>query len=327
MVKYATYILTAQSMKSFLATHSMMNTLRFMSRIAAFACCSLLLFGCASSKKEFGEGLPEKEVYDRAISSINKNNYPTAIEYLQLLEARFPFSAFADQAQLELIYVHFRSGNEDEAIAAADRFIRLHPKHNNVDYAYYMRGIIAGDKKGTLFGSFLPIDRSSRDPGSAKQSYAYFAEFLNRFPNSKYVPDARKRVIYLRNILARHEVNVANYYFERGAYLAATNRGRYVIENFEESPAVADGLAVVAQGYLLMNMDQQARHAIDVLKLNFPEHPALDSEGNFKRYDQLAEDKASWLNRVTFGFAGNPKTIGYDSRDLYNHAHKPPVRP
>ena len=283
----------------------------------------VLLSSCSLFKKdkdnsEFGAGLIESELYERALSSLESNQSRTAVQYLEALESQFPFGSYAEQAQLELIYAYYRSFDHEAATAAADRFIRLHPEHPNVDYAYYMRGLITFTREASFIGQFLPLDITTRDPGSARESFAHFSELLVRYPNSTYGPDARKRLVYLRNMLARHEINVANYYFKRGAYLAATNRGKFVVENFQGSPAVSDGLAVMAQGYTLLGYQELADSATQVLALNYPDHPALDEQGNFKDRDIAGRIERSWLNRATFGIMDKPETLGFDTRELYN---------
>ena len=293
-------------------------------RLVALLLSVLFIGACSSSPTNIpSNGLTgiaafEKQAYDRAIQALEGNQFVVAIEQLQILEAQFPFGTYAEQAQLELIYAYYRSANYDSALATADRFIRLHPEHVNIDYAYYMRGLIAFSSESSFFGQFLPIDITKRDPGSAREAYAHFSELLVRYPNSSYGEDARKRLIYIRNLLGRHEINVANYYFKRGAYLSATNRGRYVVENFQGSPAVADGLAVMAQGYTLLGYDELADNSVAVLRDNFPDHPALDSDGNFERRQILAGESRSFLNRVSFGLLDRPRPLGFDTRELYN---------
>ena len=280
------------------------------------------LSACSSVSEQedrgFGVNSLETELYAQASDLIESSQYTAASQFLQTMEARFPFGAFAEQGQLDLIYSYYQSGQIDAAIATADRFIRLHPEHPDADYAYYMRGLISFDQENSFVGDFLPLDITKRDPGSARESFGYFSEFLARFPDSEYVADSRKRMIYLRNILARHERNVANYYFGRGAYLAATNRGRYVVENFQGSPAVPDGLAIMAQGYTLLGMTELAQNSIDVLEINYPEHPALDEEGDFIARDIAAGLQRSWVNKLTFGILDQPEPLGYDTRDMYN---------
>lgn len=282
---------------------------------------SSLLAGCSifgDSEEERTANMIETELYESAVLALDRNQYTPAISYLESLEARFPFGRYAEQAQLELIYAYFSASDHEAANSAAERFIRLHPEHPNVDYAYYMLGLISYNRERTFIGQFLPVDATSRDPGSARDSFTHFSQLLALFPDSQYAPDARKRMLYLRNLLARHEINVANYYFKRGAIVAATNRGKYVVENYQGSPAVPDGLAVMAQGYTMLGITDLADDAIRVLYENYPEHPALDENGNFLQRDILSGQRRSWLNQVTFGLLDQPEPIGFDTRYIYN---------
>src|SRR5690606_35348368 len=187
----------------------------------------------------------EAELYEAAQKHISRSRWDLAIRNLQLLEEHFPFGRYAEQGQLELIYAYYSDGKPDLATTSADRFIRLHPQHRNVDYAYYMKGLAAYSKDENFLARIMPLDQTQRDPGAARESLAYFNQLLTRFPDSPYAADAKKRMIYLRNRLARAEIHVANYYFRRGAYIAATNRGQYVLKNFQETPAIPDALAVI----------------------------------------------------------------------------------
>lgn len=259
-----------------------------------------LLVGCASNDT-IDENTSEKALYETAQKSVRSHNYPNAIKHLQALETRYPFGPFAEQSQLELIYAYYRNYDVEEAHAAAERFIQLHPQHPNVDYAYYMKGLSSYSQDKGIFERFLPTDMTRRDPGPARASFAEFSQLLNRFPNSAYAPDARARMIHLRNMLARYEIHVANYYFKRKAYLAAANRGRNVVENFPGTPAVADGLAVMVQGYTLLGMTELADDARKVLVANYPQHPSLDADGNFIAHHTVADPEPSWINRATLG--------------------------
>jgi len=267
-------------------------------------------------------GFTEKDFYDTVQNDLKGGFWHTAIDNLEALEAQFPFGDYAEQAQLELIYARYKANEYETAIAAADRFIRLHPQHSNVDYAYYLKGLSSFVKSKGFFDQLLPTDKTKRDPGSARNSFSTFSELLNRFPESAYSPDARKRMIYLRNILARHEIHAANYYFFRGAYLAAANRGRYVVENFQKTPAVPDGLAVMAQAYYLMQMNDLANDAATLLAANYPNHPALDSDGNFLYQDTTTDLNRSWINKLTAGMADEPEPLGFDSRHVFNDRYK-----
>ena len=276
----------------------------------------LALLGACSGNDDDPEGAnsSEYELYQEAQRYLKNKNYDLAVQALQLLESRFPFGQYAEQAQLELIYAQFNNYEHEAAIEAADRFIRLHPQHPNVDYAQYMKGLIAYSTNEGLLDRFLSKDLSKRDVGFARESFAEFAELLARYPDSPYAPDARARMVYLRNLLARSEVNVANYYFRRGAYLAAVNRGRYVVENFPQTPAVADGLAVMVQGYRLLELDDLAQDALAVLVLNYPDHPALDEDGQFIADYDYGKVKRSILNMMTFGLMDAPQPLQFDNR-------------
>ena len=280
--------------------------------------CSWLGWGDEEQTEEDSAGLTEKDFYERIQTSLNASNWSVAISNLQLLESQFPFGKYAEQGQLELIYAQYKSGDYESSIASADRFIRLHPQHPNVDYAFYVKGLSEISQTGGFFDSFLPTDSSMRDIGEARGAFTTLTELLSRFPESPYAADARKRLVSLRNRLARAEIHVANYYFARGAYLAAANRGRFVVENFQQSPAVPDGLAVMAQAYYLLEMKELADNSVEVLVANYPEHPSLDSNGQFDFERRLLADQDSWLDKVSFGVLKRIKPPSFDSRSVYD---------
>ncbi len=276
----------------------------------------LALCGCSSNDElpEIGADAGEQQIYDEAQGYLRSENYDLAVRSFQQLEARYPFGKYAEQAQLELIYAHYNAYEHEAAVEAADRFIRLHPGDPNVDYAYYMKGLAAYTANEDIFARFVPTDNTKRDTSQAREAFAEFAQLLARFPDSPYAADAEARMIALRNLLARHEINIANYYLRRGAYLAAANRGRYVVENFQRTPAVADGLAVMAQGYILLNMDELAEESIAVLAKNFPDHPSVDKNGQFKSSYTLDGVQRSWVNTLTLGLFDPPQPPQFDNR-------------
>ena len=280
--------------------------------------CSWLGWGDEEQTEEDSAGLTEKDFYERIQTSLNASNWTVAISNLQLLESQFPFGKYAEQGQLELIYAQYKSGDYESSIASADRFVRLHPQHPNVDYAFYVKGLSEISQTGGFFDSFLPTDSSMRDIGEARGAFTTLTELLSRFPESPYATDARKRLVSLRNRLARAEIHVANYYFTRGAYLAAANRGRFVVENFQQSPAVPDGLAVMAQAYYLLEMKELADNSVEVLVANYPEHPSLDSNGQFDFERRLLAEQDSWLDKLSFGVLKRIKPPSFDSRSVYD---------
>ena len=238
---------------------------------------SVSAVGCASFGKEEDKtrDWSAQRLYSAAKSARIEGNYEEAIDLYQKLESRYPFGRYAQQGQIEIIYAYYKSEEPASAIAAADRFIKLYPRHPNSDYAYYIKGITNFNLGKGIIDRYLPVDASQRDPGAALQAFQDFAELVKRFPNSRYAKDARQRMLYLRNNLARYELHVANYYMRRQAYVAAANRARYVVENYQKTPAVPDALVIMAKAYKIMNLDDLSQDAIRVLKLNYPEHPGI----------------------------------------------------
>ncbi len=287
-------------------------------RLLVILASLMLLAACSSQEEQGPQYSTEKEFYEAAQRQLKSRQWEIAIDNLQALEANFPFGTYAEQAQLELIYAYYRNFEPEASSAAADRFIRLHPQHRNVDYAYYMKGLASFTEGSGLFERFLPTDLTMRDPGAARQSFAHFSQLLARFPNSQYAPDARKRMIYLRNLLARYEIHVANYYLKRGAFIAAANRGRYVVENFQQTPAVPDALAVMVQSYHSLQMEELGQNTLQTLQANYPNHPALDDNGNFNYQHSSRLGDRSWVSYATFGLFDKKDPPGFDSRELYN---------
>ncbi|XQE67828.1 outer membrane protein assembly factor BamD [Pseudomonas sp. P3C3] len=259
----------------------------------------VLTAACSSNKPEVDENLSETELYQQAQDDLDSNSYNNAIAKLKALESRYPFGRYAEQAQLELIYAYYKNVEPEAAKSAAERFIRLHPQHANVDYAYYLKGLASFDQDRGLIARFLPLDLTKRDPGAARDSYNEFAQLTSRYPNSRYAPDAKARMIYLRNLLAAYEIHAGRYYLSRQAYVAAANRGRYVVENLQETPSVGDGLALMVEAYQRLELDDLAATSLETLKLNYPDHPTL-VDGQFVPVEEEADNR-SWLAKATLG--------------------------
>lgn len=283
---------------------------------------AVFVAGCASKgdKEQLPETLSEAELYQMSNKAINDSRYSEAIKSLRTLESRYPFGAFAEQAQLDIIYAYFKNAEPEASKAAADRFIRLHPQHPDADYAYYMKGLASNTAAMGLLERYLPMDLTRRDPGQARVSFNEFSELLSRYPNSKYVPDARQRMIALRNRLAQYEIHAANYYLKRKAFLAAANRGRYVVENMQQTPSVPEALAIMVESYQHLGLSDPAEEALAALKLNYPDHPSLDSNGNFVGYKVFDDVDPSIWSTLTFGLIG-----GSPAKPEAVIAPKPPV--
>jgi len=277
-----------------------------LAKLLAILSITLFATGCSwfGGDEQESPDIPEQELYQEALDMLESENYVVAIEKLQLLEARYPFGRYSEQAQLELIFAYHKNYEPEAAKATADRFIRLHPNHENIDYALYLKGLTAFEKDRSFFEKYLPIDETQRDPGSALDSFNSFSTLVSRYPNSPYAPDAQKRMVYLKNRLATYEIHVARYYVKRGAWVASANRGRYVIENFQETPAVPEALAIMALSYEQMGLVDLAADAQAVLDTNFP---------NYQATIELAK-KESLLSTATFGLLGSSEDTQVEVR-------------
>jgi len=246
-------------------------------RILPLVVLSLALSGCGvfGDKPDVTREWPVQRLYGEAKAALDGGDYETAIDYYEKLESRFPFGRYAEQAQIDIAYAYWKYEENASAIAAAERFIKLHPRHPNVDYAYYLKGLVNFEQGASFVDRILPRDRSRRDPGAVRQAFDDFSELVTRFPDSKYAEDARQRMVYLKNLLAQHEVHVADYYMRRGAYVAAANRARQVVENYQGTPAVPEALVLMAKAYRLMDLDDLSADALRVLELNYPDHPGI----------------------------------------------------
>jgi outer membrane protein assembly factor BamD len=237
----------------------------------------LLVGGCGllPEEQDETEDWSAQKLYSEARSALNDGDYGQAVKYYETLEARHPFGKLAQQAQLEIAYAYYKQEEPDAAIAALDRFIKLNPRHPNVDYAYYLKGLVNFNRGQGLVERYLPQDPAERDPGAALSSFEDFATLVRLYPDSPYAADATQRMLYLRNNLATHELQVARFYMDREAYVAASNRARYVVENYPRTPATPDALVVLATAYQKLGLNDFAEDALRVLRLNYPEHPDL----------------------------------------------------
>ncbi|TCO80208.1 Beta-barrel assembly machine subunit BamD [Plasticicumulans lactativorans] len=245
-------------------------TLALLLAFAGVSGCSLL-----PDKIDETRNWSAAKFYSEAKDALDNGNYQQAITYYEKLQARYPFGKYAQQAQLESIYAYYKDSEPDSAIAAADRFIKTNPRHPYVDYAYYLKGLVNFNRADGPVDRLLPADPTRTDSATAMQSFNDFNELVTKFPDSKYAPDARQRMLFLRNNLASYEVNVAAFYLERGAYVAAVNRGKYVLENYSSAPAAADALAVMTRAYAAMGMRDLARDYLRVLRENAPNRADL----------------------------------------------------
>lgn len=234
----------------------------------------LNLFGCGLAETK-PETWSVNHLYQEAKEAFDGGDYQTAIKYYEILEARFPFEKYAQQAHLNLIYSYYKYDEPESAIIAANRFIKLYPRHPNVDYAYYLKALVNFERNQGVLDRILPIDRSQRDQNAARQAFQDFKELMRRFPKSRYSQDTRQRMIHLRNRLAEYELHVARFYMKRNAYVAAANRAKGVIESFQGTPAVSEALVILAKAYKVMGLNELSDSALKVLALNYPKHEGI----------------------------------------------------
>lgn len=258
-----------------------------------FLVFGLLLGACSETPDETNDEYSEwsaEQFYNEARGALNEKRYDKAAKLYEKLEARYPFGKYATQSQLDVAYAYYKNDEPDSAIAAADRFIKLNPAHPNVDYAYYIKGLVNYNRGIGFIDRFIPTDSSQRDPGSTLDSFKDFEELLRRFPNSRYAEDSRKRIISLRNNLAMHEIHVADFYMRRGAYLAAARRCAEVLRKYQRTQAVPVALEIMEQAYRKLGMAQLADDAKRVYEANYAEG-APGQAAKDVNYDPSAVEK------------------------------------
>lgn len=256
-------------------------------RLLAALFVTISLAGCGT----FGEmqdetvGWSAGKLYSEAKDAQADGAWDKAAKYLEKLESRFPYGRYAQQAQLELGYVYWKNNEPGSALAACDRFIKLHPNHPAVDYVYYLKGLVNFNEDLGLLGYISTQDPTERDPKAAREAFDAFRELATRFPKSKYTPDAIKRMEYLVNALASLEVHVARYYITRGAYIAAVNRAQFAIKTYPQAPAVEEAMFIMVTGYDKLGMTDLRDDSNRVMRQNFP---------NSRFYRDGLERKTAW---------------------------------
>ncbi|HUX64462.1 outer membrane protein assembly factor BamD [Sulfuricella sp.] len=255
-------------------------------RLSLALILALLITGCGllPEVQDETKGWSAQKLYTEAKDQMADGGYEKAIQYFEKLEARYPYGRYAQQAQIEIAYAYYKANEPASALAACDRFIKLHPNHPNVDYIYYLRGLVNfNDDLGFLGAltekiaetseTLAPLakqDMSERDPKASREAFESFKELTTRFPDSKYTPDAIARMKYLVNALASHEVHVARYYYKRGAYVAAVNRAQSAMQQFPQAPATEEALTIMVKAYDALGMNDLRDDTLRIMQKNFP---------------------------------------------------------
>lgn len=267
-------------------------------RLSSFLLAVLILFtsGCSWLPEQIDEtkDWSANQLYSEAKQKLNEKNYEKAIEFFEILEARFPFGRYAQQAELEIAYAYFKFDEPDLAIASADRFIKIYPRHPNVAYAWYIKGITNYNRGKSGVNRFLPQDPSERDTTTMRAAYEDFDQLVRLYPNSIYAADAAQRMIHLRNNMAEYEVHVADYYLRRKAYVAVANRGEYVVENYQRTPAVPDALIYMVRAYRTLGLEDLEADALRVLSLNYSDRPEIAWLNDPRGYEKAQKKPPFW---------------------------------
>ena len=241
------------------------------------------LSGCASTSTTMDvpntyRGQTAKQLFISAESALAKGDYHTATERFDALEILYPFGKYSERAHLSIIYAYYKSGDMPAAITAADRYIRLYPASRHIDYAYYIKGVANFEQDRGTLQRYIRTDLAERDPGTSRQAFEDFSQLIRLYPESEYVPDARQRMIYIRNLLARYEMHVGRYYYCRGAYVAAINRASNVLQHYRRSPSTLDALDLMAKSYGKLGLQDQANETLRIFYANVG-HPSKSRNG------------------------------------------------
>jgi outer membrane protein assembly factor BamD len=250
----------------------------FLRLAAPVACALALLAGCGSSPKDDNTAAATERLYADAKEEIANGTYEPAIKKLERIEGRAAGTLLAQQAQLDLAYVYWKTSERAQALATLDRFIKLHPSSPALDYALYLRGVVNFNDNLGIFGNLSGQDLAERDQQASRDAYQSFKQLVEQFPQSRYTPDAKIRMDYIVNSLAAHEVHVARYYYRRGAYVAAANRAQRSVQEFPQTPSSEEALYLMVASYDRLGLEELRDDAERVLKKNFPDSRYL-SEG------------------------------------------------
>jgi outer membrane protein assembly factor BamD len=234
----------------------------------------LSLTACSSvedEQRKLVENQGASALYKEAKRSMDVGNFSAAAQILSTIDSKFPFGPLSHQVQLDLIYSYYKTGDIEQTLATIDRFVRLNPNHADVEYALYMRGVTNMEQDNNLFEEVFGVDRSDRDPSKSKEAFEDFRRLLEKHPESKYASDAKQRMLHIKNRLAKYEIAVGRFYMRREAWVAAANRGRYVLEYFPDTEQVQPALEIMVASYNELGLDELKNNAIKTLKLNYPQ--------------------------------------------------------
>jgi len=248
--------------------------IRLLGRTIALA-GALAVAACSSLEKDATSKWDAERLYKEGHKELVAGNWGKAREMFDKLESRYPFGRYAQQGQIEIAYAYYKEGETADALDATERFLKTNPSHPNADYVHYLRGLINFIEPPVLIGRLVGYKVSERDPKAMRESFEAFKELISHYPDSRYVPDAKLRMRYLQNALANHEVRVADYYYRRGAYLAAIERAQGSLRDFPGSASQQEALRLMARSYEALGLTDLQADAERVLRLNYPDPVAV----------------------------------------------------
>jgi len=272
---------------------------------------SVFLSSCSYWENAFKEpdatmGMSAAQIYGEGRAFLDVEDYPNAIKYFDILEARYPFGIYSTQSMLDLAYASYKSNLKDEAIVNIDRFIKLYPNHSKVSYAYYLRALSNFDKDRNFITEIFGQDPSKYDVSKLRESFDDFSVIVNRFPNTEYAKDSRNRLLYIKNMMAANELYIAKYYIKRSAHIAAIERIKYLLTYYNGTPSTEEGLLVLIESYKYLQMNDLASDTARVLKENYPNYTIVNKNGIVtatkkevkvvKTIEAQKDDESSWFN-------------------------------
>lgn len=240
--------------------------------VISISVITVLLSACATKSDDpfiAFQGQSVGQIYQTAKQSLDNRRYAHAIKAYEALDVLYPFSRYSERAQLALVYSYYKNGDASSVKATVERFVHLYPDSPSIDYVYYMQALADMDQDRGWYLRYVPIDLSRRDPGTMRVAYQEFAQLINRCPHSRYIADARQRMIYLRNLFASYEVHIADYYFRRKAFVAAANRANGVVQHYQGAPEVKQALMIMIKSYRALGLEDLANQSLAIFRLNF----------------------------------------------------------
>ena len=248
------------------------------------------LLACGGKDEQRSEVDDLSEAYETAQEAIDNEDYRKGIAIFEAIQAQFPFSDVERQIQLELMHAYYQSSQLEQAVDAADTFIRENPVHDRVDYALYIKGLSYFEGEAGLLERWFRQDTTKRPPGDTDLAYLTFRRLIERYPDSDYSADAQQRILAIKERMSTYENYIAGYYLRHGAYVAAVNRAKFALEEYNGASGNAESLRIMAEAYDALGISDLRDDARRVLAANFP------NDGDYVEVGQPKGGLMKWIN-------------------------------